>query len=175
MRVHHSTVIELISSIMQPDLYVEIGLYVGETWNKVKGKSKEMHGVDPNPQTNFGNPSENMFFYQQTSDEFFAHFEKKIDLIFIDGDHSYESTKKDFKNAMRLLNPNGMIILHDTDPEGPKYIKGGTHGGCGDCYLFLEELNEKDEYSIIALPVSEAGLTLVKKKKATRKQFWEKR
>jgi len=35
------------------------------------------------------------------------------DLIFIDGDHSYEVVKKDFENYKTLINDNGVIALHD--------------------------------------------------------------
>lgn len=36
------------------------------------------------------------------------------DIIFIDGDHSYEGVKRDFEICKEFLNYNGFIILHDT-------------------------------------------------------------
>lgn len=41
-----------------------------------------------------------------------------FDLIFIDGDHSYEGVKSDFENYSKLLNKNGIIAFHDIVP-GP--------------------------------------------------------
>lgn len=38
---------------------------------------------------------------------------RKLDLIMIDGDHSYEGVRADFEMYSRLLAPNGMIALHD--------------------------------------------------------------
>jgi predicted O-methyltransferase YrrM len=38
---------------------------------------------------------------------------KKIDLIFIDGDHSYEQVLKDWNNYKILLKQDGIIALHD--------------------------------------------------------------
>ena len=35
------------------------------------------------------------------------------DLIFIDGDHSYRGARLDFYNSLKLLAPNGTIIIHD--------------------------------------------------------------
>ena len=37
----------------------------------------------------------------------------KFDLIFIDGDHSYNSVKKDFDLSQKYINKKGIIILHD--------------------------------------------------------------
>jgi hypothetical protein len=39
------------------------------------------------------------------------------DLVFIDGLHTAEQVKKDFKNALKILSPNGFIVLHDCNPE----------------------------------------------------------
>ena len=43
----------------------------------------------------------------------FANSEKKFDLIFIDGDHSYKSTIKYFNKALQLLSENGVIVIDD--------------------------------------------------------------
>lgn len=42
-----------------------------------------------------------------------------IDLVFIDGDHSYEGAKKDFKNAMKYLSTGGDILFHDSCETRP--------------------------------------------------------
>ncbi|HSA06124.1 MAG TPA: class I SAM-dependent methyltransferase [Candidatus Gastranaerophilales bacterium] len=39
---------------------------------------------------------------------------KNIDLLFIDGDHSYESCKTDWDLYSPLLNKNAVVIFHDT-------------------------------------------------------------
>jgi predicted O-methyltransferase YrrM len=43
-----------------------------------------------------------------------SSFEKKFDIIYIDGDHSYEGVKKDVKNYLQFLNDDGFMIFHDT-------------------------------------------------------------
>lgn len=36
-----------------------------------------------------------------------------LDLLFIDGDHSYEGVKRDFEMYAPLVRPGGLIVLHD--------------------------------------------------------------
>ena len=38
---------------------------------------------------------------------------KKVDLLFIDGDHSYEGVKKDFEMYSPLVADGGVIAFHD--------------------------------------------------------------
>lgn len=40
-------------------------------------------------------------------------FDKKVDFIFIDGDHSYEGVKKDVDLWVPKLNPGALIVMHD--------------------------------------------------------------
>ena len=43
-----------------------------------------------------------------------AQFQPKtVDLIFIDGDHSYKAVLEDTEVALRLIRPGGLIIWHD--------------------------------------------------------------
>ena len=38
---------------------------------------------------------------------------KKIDFLFIDGDHSYEGVKADFQTYKTLVRAGGLIAFHD--------------------------------------------------------------
>jgi SAM-dependent methyltransferase len=89
--------------------YLEIGLQVAAlNFDKIKCPYKI--SVDPNPNAKAD--------FVCTSDEYFEDFPKtKFDLIFIDGLHTAEQVKKDFENALKILSPNGFIVLHDTNPE----------------------------------------------------------
>lgn len=40
-------------------------------------------------------------------------FDKKIDFIFIDGDHSYKGVKKDVDLWIPKLNPGAIVVMHD--------------------------------------------------------------
>jgi hypothetical protein len=55
----------------------------------------------------------------------------------------------------------GSITLHDTDPISEKYLDKRY---CGDSYRVLDWLKvNHPEMSVITLPVSEAGLTIIKR------------
>ena len=43
-------------------------------------------------------------------------FEKKIDLIFIDGGHTYSVVKSDSEKSFKMLNTAGIILWHDYVP-----------------------------------------------------------
>lgn len=51
--------------------------------------------------------------------------EPRIDLLFIDGDHKYESVKKDYELWSHLIPSGGKIVLHDVEAahvDGPKRV-----------------------------------------------------
>jgi hypothetical protein len=65
-------------------------------------------GVDPDKSLNAA--------YQMTSDEFFALNNDTFDLIFIDGLHEADQVERDILNALKVLNENGTILVHDCNP-----------------------------------------------------------
>jgi predicted O-methyltransferase YrrM len=42
---------------------------------------------------------------------------RKVDLLFIDGDHRYSGVKKDFTMYAPLVKPGGVVLLHDILPH----------------------------------------------------------
>lgn len=49
---------------------------------------------------------------------------RKLELIFIDGDHAYEGVKKDFELYSQLLDENGIISFHDIVPGLEENVGG---------------------------------------------------
>jgi len=43
---------------------------------------------------------------------------ERFDLIFLDGDHGEKTVYHEVPAALRLLNPGGVILLHDYFPDG---------------------------------------------------------
>jgi len=43
--------------------------------------------------------------------------QRTLDLLFIDGDHSYDGVKQDFEKYMPLVTQGGMVVLHDIAPH----------------------------------------------------------
>jgi cephalosporin hydroxylase len=63
-----------------------------------------------------------------------------LDLLFIDGDHSYDGVKADFVNYSPLLRPGGLIVLHDIIPDhGARYGKPTT-SYTGGVPIFWKEI-----------------------------------
>ncbi|HKL16797.1 MAG TPA: class I SAM-dependent methyltransferase [Patescibacteria group bacterium] len=62
---------------------------------------------------------------------------KKIDLLFIDGDHSYKGVKKDFQLYSPLVKKNGIIAFHDIVPN--KNDKNNN------VYKFWKEIKKEKE------------------------------
>jgi predicted O-methyltransferase YrrM len=56
---------------------------------------------------------EDVEFFNMNSDQYLLNCKTKYDVIFIDGDHSYEGVKSDYINSIPLLNKDGIMIFHD--------------------------------------------------------------
>ena len=108
--VNHSDVIYTILSSTGCGSYLELGLYVGETINKINTISDYCIGVDIKP------VNINCDFFCGTTNDFFKQNDKTFDAIFIDADHSFESVLMDLSNSVKVLNKGGIIFIHDTDP-----------------------------------------------------------
>ena len=61
-------------------------------------------------------------YFNITSDDFFLNHkeilsDKKIDVAFIDGLHTFEQSLKDVLNCLEYLNEKGIIVMHDCSPR----------------------------------------------------------
>ncbi len=120
-------VIQAIIDCKRAKTYLEIGVESGDVFLKVKASKKI--AVDPEititKKSRFRSIFKNIFnifnkYYEMTSDVFFetkASFLKyRLDVVFIDGLHTYGQSLKDVENCLKLLNDNGVIIMHDCNP-----------------------------------------------------------
>lgn len=155
---HHSDLIVQLVKSVNCQTYLELGIYDGSTLARVGESVPRVIGVDIKDLRINKTIGE---FHLSTTQDFLKTFTDKVDVIFIDADHSYESVKIDFTSSLPLLNKFGLIILHDTDPISEKYLDKGY---CGDSYKMIDWLKETHpEFDIITLPISEAGLTIIKR------------
>jgi hypothetical protein len=120
-------------------------------------------------------------FIKSTSEEayynFFVPQDIKIDVLFIDGDHSYEGVKLDFELYSKLLAPKGVVILHDSDESYSNSLiisedaKKDYHPFDGPA-KFVTELQENPEWNLVNLfnfrilkdKPSSTGITIINKK-----------
>ena len=88
--------------------YLEVGVSSFFCFERIQCKFKE--SVDPVPSWKNAD-------YVMTSDEFFyQHPDKRYDIIFIDGLHLYRQAVRDVANSLKIINPQGTIVLHDCNP-----------------------------------------------------------
>ena len=94
--------------------YLEIGTQFGDCFKEIDIETK----VCVDPQKCFDGLT-----YEMTSDDFFAQNTKKFDIVFVDGLHLEEQSTKDILNSLKVLNENGMIVVHDCLPHCEEFIK----------------------------------------------------
>ena len=73
----------------------------------------------------------------------------QYDLIFIDGDHSYEGVRRDFELYQDLLSPRGYIVFHDIDPEHVF-----RDGAGGEVYRFWQDIPHGSKTNIVTIKSS---------------------
>ena len=99
-------VINLLCAGQQAEDYLEIGCHNNDCFDSVIARNKT--GVDP----------QRGGTHRLTSDQFFSTCgDKKFDIIFIDGMHTYEQVRRDVINSLRHISVGGWIVLHDMFPR----------------------------------------------------------
>ena len=81
-----------------------------------------------------------------------------IDFLFIDGDHSYEGIRLDFKNYSPLVNPGGLIAFHDIVPDNETRFGVITGGSSGEVHLFWKEMKSKYQHVEFVKDYAQDGL-----------------
>ena len=102
--------IEIINYLIKKNnykRYLEIGVQNGHCFKQIEAPFKV--GVDPDQ---FSKATHHV-----TSDEFFRDSVLMFDVVFVDGLHIHPQPLLDIKNALKYLSPNGVIIVHDCNPE----------------------------------------------------------
>lgn len=97
--------------------YLKIGVQRGHTFLEVNAES--MVAVDPKFLFDYSSDARGgVEYYEMTSDSyFFNNPERRFDLIFIDGLHTYEQSLRDLINSISLISDNGVIVIDDVFPN----------------------------------------------------------
>jgi SAM-dependent methyltransferase/glycosyltransferase involved in cell wall biosynthesis len=134
----HTTFALFVVSILKPKLFVELGVHTGYSYNAFCRAVKELktgtrcYGID----TWIGDKHAGLYgedVYQQlleyqlkeysefshllrmAFDEGLTYFSNQgIDLLHIDGLHTYEAVKHDFEEWLPKMSDKGVILVHDT-------------------------------------------------------------
>jgi hypothetical protein len=110
--------------------YLEIGVFNGHVFFRICSRSK----IAVDPHFRFGpartlvktivNPY-NLFnrYFEKSSDAFFEEDAPRVlgrdgvDVVLVDGMHEYEQVLRDVDGILLYLNPGGVIVLHDCNPQ----------------------------------------------------------
>jgi len=126
--------------LQKPRIICEIGTYKGGTlylWTQAADKDSLIISMDLAPGLKNAYSPNRQYFYQQfaannqmviclpgnshdniTKDKVQIILgNRKIDFLFIDGDHSYQGVKKDFEMYAPLVKNKGYIAFHDILPR----------------------------------------------------------
>lgn len=133
--------------------YLEIGCDKDQCFSKISIKNKV--GVDP---VSGGN-------IRTTSDDFFLKNKDSFEIIFIDGLHHYDQATKDINNALKILNNNGFVLVHDCLPRTlahqaiPRY-RGSWNG---DVWKSIVQLRTRKDIETFTCQI-DYGVSVIQKK-----------
>lgn len=112
--------ISAVVAIPGRGIYLEIGVHKGRslwTARQATKDSVEIWGVDlaEDPEIEGTN------FIRGDSRK--VPFEAEIDVLFVDGDHSYEGCKADIEHWYPKMKNDGVMLFHDCDETSPGVVQ----------------------------------------------------
>ncbi|NAS29819.1 class I SAM-dependent methyltransferase [Flavobacteriaceae bacterium R38] len=187
--------IELIQKLIDKKKYkkyLEIGTYKGTSFFPIRCKYKV--AVDPK----FNIPLKRKLkwiwknpynalnsYFEETSDSFFDNRQsylknlKQLDIVFIDGLHTFKASLYDALNSLNYVQEDGIIVMHDCYPPtetagvpaesledaAKMNLKDWTGEWCGDVWKTIVYLKEKypDDLEVYVID-TDYGLGVLKKK-----------
>lgn len=76
------------------------------------------------------------------------NWKEEIEIIFIDGDHTYDAVKKDFEDWYPLVKKSGYILFHDSRKEKDTPPDTFNRGWAGPTKL-VEELKSSNKVTLV--------------------------
>jgi len=153
----HTPFAFFLISVLKPKIYVELGVLVGQSFHafcqavKTLQTDTRCYGIDTwqgdehvpyygedifKELNDYNEEHYNKFstLMRMTFEEGLNNFKNgSIDLLHIDGYHTYEAVKKDFETWLPKLSSKAVVIFHDT------FIKDSNFG----VWKFREEISKK--------------------------------
>ena len=167
----HEELIPLLCDRLGVRTYLELGCHENETISKVRerctsaswhtdGWGIKIHAVDmKEPECRVPGVSYHIMSTRTFCREV-APSHAPYDLVFIDADHSYNSALNDWMAIEPHVADEGLILLHDTNPET---VADTVPGLCGDSWRLAEQFRSMS-VEALTLPYH-PGLTIYRKRK----------
>lgn len=108
--------------------YLEVGVDKGKSlWiaRQVAKPNVVVAGVDLNIDPNI----KGTWFMQRDSIEISKSWNRKIDVLFIDGDHTYEGCKADIEAWHLHMKKGSVMLFHDCDESSPDVVQAVNEFG----------------------------------------------
>jgi len=137
--------VEELNKLQRGDVYLEIGVDRGYSFACAWYGSPdgvEVHGVDINdtPERQKMFEKYNMEnFYHEPSQELAKRWDKKISILLIDGDHSYDGVTADLESWFPHMKEGGVILMHD-HTSGTGVMQGAS--------MFFASKNVKYDFPV---------------------------
>lgn len=167
---------------MKPAICVEIGSARGKSACYIGMALKEnglgkLYAIDPHSPTHWNDPGsvdsfsifcaniaalglkEQVTIVRSTSEDASRSWHYPIDLLFVDGDHTYEGVKRDWELFSPHVRPFGFVVFHDTMWDFPPYCDYDYARAEMGVPRFVDELRRQG-YPTLTID-KDFGLTLV--------------
>lgn len=131
--------------------YLEVGVDKGKSLSvarMVAAEGVEVYGVDVREDPDV----EGTKFIRGDSSKVAGMWDKarKIDVLFIDGDHSYEGCKADIDSWYPHMAKNGVMLFHDADETSPGVVQA------------IEEFAKNNELEVYYSPNQRCSMARVR-------------
>lgn len=119
--IKRTEVIQKVCSTLNAQTYIEIGVRHGDCFTQIEAPRKiAIDPIQPKPAV-AASLKEGVFYYEMYSDDFFSSHtdlfsEKKIDVAFVDGLHTYQQSLRDALNCLDHMSERGVLVMHDCNP-----------------------------------------------------------
>jgi hypothetical protein len=108
--------------LKEKQVYLEVGVQYGRSLDFVRRNSKaRVYGIDIDGE--LFTPVEGATFICKPSNEAVKDWDEAIDVLFIDGDHTYEGCLDDWKNFSPFVKKGGWVVFHDCDETSPGVVQ----------------------------------------------------
>lgn len=153
LQTFHETLIPMLVEAVGARSYLEFGSGRGETISKVRCEKR--YGVDRE-----GVEIAGCGIFKMETEEFILKHAAQLapfDFVFIDADHAVDAVRRDFSGIISHVAPEGLVLLHDTNPETTADTVSGL---CADSWKFAFHLLGAG-YESVTIPFH-PGLTIVR-------------
>ena len=124
----HNIIIQKFIDELDAKVYLEIGYFKGDNFVRIQCNTK--YAVDPAPHNAVYRLHNSVRalrgwtteYFCTTSDDFFRSqsdllAQTPVDVVYVDGLHTFEQSLIDVCNAFRVLSPGGVVFVDDCNPQ----------------------------------------------------------